>query len=169
ERFDLVLVDVDMPVMMGPELLAHLRGNPPYPHLKVIVISGRITGDEMAPLMAAGADDYLTKPFSGVQLLARVRAALRLKAAQEHSDRLLGNLLTINHEMEQTLQARDSDLVEARNALVLALAELVANRDSETGAHLVRLQHYVRCLAEEAARLPAFATRITPAFIDLAE
>src|SRR5438876_11938773 len=50
ERFDLVLLDVDMPVMMGPELLAHLRGNPPYPHLKVIVISGRITGDEMAPL-----------------------------------------------------------------------------------------------------------------------
>src|SRR5438094_8617213 len=37
------------------------------------------------------------------------------------------------------------------------------------GAHLVRLQHYVRCLAEEAARLPAFATQLTPAFIDLAE
>jgi response regulator RpfG family c-di-GMP phosphodiesterase len=169
ERFDLVLVDVDMPVMMGTELLVQLRAEPPYPHLKSIVFSGRVTADDMAPLLAASADDFLTKPFSGIQLLSRVKAVLRLKAAQEHSDLLLGHLLTVNQELEQTLEARDSDLLHARNALVLALAELVANRDTETGAHLLRLQHYVRCLADEAARLPGFAAQIVPQFINLAE
>src|SRR5262245_2198502 len=169
QRFDLVLVDVDMPVMMGTELLVKLREDPPYPHLKAIVFSGRVTGDDMAPLLVAGADDYLTKPFSGIQLVSRVKAALRLQGAQEHSDQLLGSLLTVNSELEQTLAARDTDLFHARNALVLALAELVANRDTETGAHLLRLQHYVRCLAEEAAGLPGFAAQIVPPFIKLAE
>src|SRR5207302_2811715 len=116
----------------------------------------------------AGADDYLSKPFSVVQLRARVKTALRLKDAQDRSDLLNRHLLAVNHELEHNLNARDSDLVHARNALVLALAKLVEYRDSETGAHLLRLQRYTQCLAEEAARLPAFASKIDQNFIQMA-
>jgi HD-GYP domain-containing protein (c-di-GMP phosphodiesterase class II) len=49
--------------------------------------------------------------------------------------------------------------------LVLALAKLVECRDTETGTHLKRLQSYCRCLAEEAAQLPAFAETIDADFI----
>jgi response regulator RpfG family c-di-GMP phosphodiesterase len=51
--------------------------------------------------------------------------------------------------------------------LVLALAKLVEYRDTETGAHLLRLQTYSRRLAEAAARLPAFASQIDRNFIDM--
>jgi putative two-component system response regulator len=168
-RYDLVLLDIDMPKMRGTEVLRRLREQPPLPHLKIIMLSGRVSGDDMAQLMRAGADDYLTKPFSIVQLLERVKAVLRLKDAQDRSDLLHRHLQTINHELEENLAARNSDLVQARNALALSLAEIVAFRDAETGAHLLRVQHYCRCLAEEARHLPGFAGQIDANFISLLE
>ncbi len=168
-RCDLVILDIDLPRILGSEVLRQLRLNPPAPYLKIIMISGRATGDEMARMMRAGADDFLSKPFSTVQLAERAKAALRLKSAQERSDLLQRNLLAINNEMEKGILARDSDLVHARNALVLALAELVSHRDPETGEHLMRLQHYSRYLAEEARNSPAFAGQIDDNFIGMLE
>jgi response regulator RpfG family c-di-GMP phosphodiesterase len=165
--YDLVLSDMDMPQMTGPQLLCRLRQEPLYPHLKVILFSGRASPEEMAQMLSAGADDYLAKPISLVQLQSRVKAALRLKEAQDRSDSLNLHLLAANAELERNVADRDCDLVHARNTLVLALAELVAARDSETGSHLLRLQHYSRCLAEEAVRLPVFAAQIDANFIQM--
>jgi response regulator RpfG family c-di-GMP phosphodiesterase/serine/threonine protein kinase len=165
--YDLLLIDNHMPLMGGLELLRQLREAPPTPHLKVVMISGESTADEMAKMLIAGADDYLTKPFSMIQMKSRIKTALRLKDAQDHSDVLNQHLLSVNAEMEHNLTARSSDLVHARNALVLALAKLVEHRDSESGAHLTRLQQYCRCLAKEAARLPIFAGQIDENFIEM--
>ncbi|MEI7685718.1 MAG: HD domain-containing phosphohydrolase, partial [Planctomycetota bacterium] len=71
--------------------------------------------------------------------------------------------------LEKDLHARDSDLVHARNALVLALAELVAHRDSESGSHLLRMQRYSRHLAELAANSPAFARQIDMNYVNMLE
>jgi len=167
--FDLVVLDIDMPKMQGTEVLQRLRQAPPCPHLKIIMASGRATPDEMAQMMLAGADDYLAKPFSSTQLQARVKTSLRLKDAQDRADRMHGHMLAVNQELELNLHARDSDLIHARNALVVALAELVAYRDNETGAHLQRLQHYCRVLAEAAAASPSFAGQIDANFIRMVE
>src|SRR5262249_46893031 len=151
------------------EVLRRLRENPPVPHLKIIMISGRSTSDDMARMMLAGADDYLVKPFSGTQLQARVKSALHLKDAQDRSDKLHVDLLAANQELEKNAHAVGSDLVHARNALVLALAELVAQRDHETGDHLVRMQRYSRLIAETAAKAPNFAGRIDANFVKMLE
>jgi response regulator RpfG family c-di-GMP phosphodiesterase/serine/threonine protein kinase len=167
KRFDLVLLDIDMPRMNGREVLRHLRENPPCPHLKVIMFSGRADGDDMAELLLAGADDYLTKPFTIIQLQARIKSALRFKDAQDRSDLLNQHLLATNRELDKDLSLREINLVHTRNSMVMALSKLVEYRDSETGQHLIRLQHYCRCLAEEAAQLPLFAEQITPDFINM--
>ena len=166
---DLVLLDVDLPGMAGTEVCLRLRMAPPGPNLKIVMMSGRASPDDLAQILLAGADDFLTKPFSVVQLQARVKAALRLKDAQDRSDLLTRHLLAVNGELERGLQARDADLAHARNALVLALAELVGYRDAETGAHLMRLQRYCRRLADEAARTPAFASLLDENFIHMLE
>jgi response regulator RpfG family c-di-GMP phosphodiesterase len=165
--YDLVLLDINMPGIEGPEVCRRLRESVAWPNLKIIMFSGRATAEEMARMLLAGADDYLTKPFSIIQLQAQVKAALRLKDAQDRSDLLNRNLLAMNHELEQNINSRDSDLVHARNALVLALAKLVEYRDTETGAHLLRLQRYTQCLAEEATRLPMFAGKIDHNFVEM--
>ncbi|HXG12098.1 MAG TPA: response regulator [Gemmataceae bacterium] len=167
--YDLVLLDVDMPGMNGFEVLSRLRENPPDPHLKIIMFSGRATGDELAHMLLNGSDDYLTKPFSIVQLRGRVRAALRRKEAQDRAERAQRRLALSNHQLEQSLLARDSALAHAQRALVLGLAELVAYRDIETGTHLTRVQRYSCCLAAEAARLPAYAGVVNDHFITMLE
>jgi response regulator RpfG family c-di-GMP phosphodiesterase len=166
EPYDLLLVDVDMPGMNGPALCNALRAAPPCPNLKIIMFSGRVSSEEMDKMVMAGADDYIAKPFSLTQLQARVQSALRTKQAQDRLDKLNVELATVNRELQDSLGCRGTEQVRVRDALVLALAECVEYRDGETSQHLLRLQAYSRCLAEEAGRHPKFAGQITPEFID---
>lgn len=167
KRYDLLLTDIDMPQMKGSELCRLLRDEPPCPHLKIIMMSGRATSDEMARMLLSGADDYLAKPISIVQLQAKVKAALALKDAQDRADMLNAHLLAVNRELEQTLSASHSDLVHARNGLVRALAQLVEHREGKSGSHLIRMEQYSRCLAEAASETPTFAGQIDANFVDL--
>ena len=74
EAIDLVVLDLGLPDLDGIEVCRRLREGRPTP---IIVLSARHgEGDKVAAL-DAGADDYVTKPFSAEELLARVRAALR--------------------------------------------------------------------------------------------
>jgi response regulator RpfG family c-di-GMP phosphodiesterase len=163
--YDLVLLDVDLPGFSGEEVLRRLRQNPPTQHLKVVMFSGAASGDDLSRIMLAGADDFVTKPFSVIQLRARVKTALRLKDAQDHADVLNRELLTVNAELEQALEARDDELLRARNGLVLALAKIVEHRSTETNKHLLRIQRYCRALAEGVAALPALAPVVDANFI----
>jgi two-component system KDP operon response regulator KdpE len=77
---DLLITDLRMPKMDGLELCRHVRANSQIP---IIVLS--VKGEERIKVEAldAGADDYVTKPFSTNELLARVRAALRRASAKD--------------------------------------------------------------------------------------
>jgi response regulator RpfG family c-di-GMP phosphodiesterase len=167
--YDLVLLDVCLPDLPGVEVLRRLRERPPSPHLKIIMFSGSATADDLSHMLIAGADEYLTKPFSVVQLQGRVQAALRLKDAQDRAGLLNRNLLALNAELERSLKASDTDVVQSRNALVLALARLVEQRDSDNSGHLLRLQRYCRALAEQAAPLPPFRGLINAHFVEMLE
>jgi two-component system, OmpR family, KDP operon response regulator KdpE len=74
ERVDLVVLDVGLPDQSGLEVCRDMRGWSAAP---ILVLSARHSEHEKASLLDAGADDYITKPFSTVELQARVRAQLR--------------------------------------------------------------------------------------------
>jgi two-component system KDP operon response regulator KdpE len=74
---DLLLVDLGLPDGDGLKLIRRIRAWSPVP---VIVISARAMEEQKIAALDAGADDYVTKPFSAPELLARVRAALRRSA-----------------------------------------------------------------------------------------
>ncbi|GAA5226597.1 response regulator [Paeniglutamicibacter antarcticus] len=71
---DLVLLDLGMPKLDGLEVIAALRG---WSTVPILVISGRIGAADKVAALDAGADDYVTKPFSTEELLARIRALSR--------------------------------------------------------------------------------------------
>ncbi len=83
---DLVLTDVMMPRLDGFGLLAALRADPDTADLPVIMLSARSGEDATIEGLDAGADDYLIKPFSARELLARVRANLELDRARRIAD-----------------------------------------------------------------------------------
>jgi two-component system KDP operon response regulator KdpE len=74
ERPDLVVLDLGLPDIDGVEVIRKLRSWSPVP---IVVLSGRADSKEKVDALDAGADDYVTKPFSVEELLARVRAVTR--------------------------------------------------------------------------------------------
>lgn len=79
QPFDLVLLDIVMPVMDGYEVLKHIRGDPTLRNLPVIVISALDEIDSAVRCIGMGAADYLPKPFDPVLLRARIGACLENK------------------------------------------------------------------------------------------
>ena len=74
EVIDLVLLDLGLPDMDGMDIIKKLRE---WSQLPIIVVSARDQDKEKATALDSGADDYLTKPFSATELMARIRVALR--------------------------------------------------------------------------------------------
>ncbi|MBD2510207.1 response regulator [Nostoc muscorum FACHB-395] len=82
---DLVLTDVMMPGLDGFGLLQELRANPQTKKVPIILLSARAGEEARVEGLEAGADDYLIKPFSARELLARVEAALKMARLREEA------------------------------------------------------------------------------------
>lgn len=74
KQIDLVLLDLGLPDYDGMEVIQKVRE---WSEIPIIVVSARDQDKEKAAALDAGADDYLTKPFSATELMARIRTALR--------------------------------------------------------------------------------------------
>lgn len=81
---DLVVLDVSMPGMSGYEVCAQLKADPNLNHIPVIMLTALHDIGSRVQGLEAGADDYLTKPFSARELLARMEARLRAKTESDH-------------------------------------------------------------------------------------
>ena len=73
-KIDLILLDLGLPDFDGMEVIAKIRE---WSDIPIIVVSARDQDKEKAAALDAGADDYLTKPFSATELMARIRVAVR--------------------------------------------------------------------------------------------
>ena len=80
---DLVLLDVMMPGMSGYEVCRAIRADPATSFLPIILVTALHESDERIRGIEAGADDFISKPFNEVELLARVRSLLRIKALHD--------------------------------------------------------------------------------------
>jgi len=133
----LVISDWQMPHMDGLALTRAIResGLPHYTY--VILLTSQNDAASVVEGMAAGADDFMTKPFNPSELKARVRAGARVLS------------------------------LETRDVTIFALAKLAESRDPETGGHLERVQNYARVLAEQLRSTPDFAQRIDAEYVRL--
>jgi adenylate cyclase len=83
---DLILLDYMMPKMSGLEVVKQLRANEKHKAIPVILLTAKATLEDKIAGLDAGADDYVTKPFDSFELLARVRAMLRIKELHDQLD-----------------------------------------------------------------------------------
>ncbi|TWT31836.1 response regulator [Blastopirellula retiformator] len=137
ENINLVVTDWEMPVLDGLEFCREVRRRQSDHYVYVILLTSHGARDEIVEGMAAGADDFIVKPFNPPELLARIQAGRRVLA------------------------------LETRDLVIFALARLAESRDTDTGLHLERVRMYARRLAEELAASSAFTDEIDAEFIRL--
>jgi len=106
-KIDLVLLDIMMPGMSGIEVVSKIRSDPRWQRLPVIMATALDEESALDAAFAAGATDYLTKPFRPIELRARVTSALTIATEirqREQREQQLRDLTTRLEEMNRSLQ-----------------------------------------------------------------
>ena len=80
EKVDLILLDFMMPDISGFEACRRLKTNPATSNIPIVVLTGRVSEDDIRKIMDTGAVDYITKPFDPLQLGDKVKNILKKKA-----------------------------------------------------------------------------------------
>ncbi len=114
--FDLVLIDMVMPGMSGLNMLGEIRGNRETADLPVIMITGRSDREAVVEALAAGADDYVAKPFDFDVLAARIERVIA-------RGRRIAELKRSNAALDARIAARAMELGEARAELAETRAD----------------------------------------------
>ncbi len=102
-RPDITLLDIMMPGLDGYAVCRRMRADPRLTTNKIIMVSAKALVSERLQGYAAGADDYVTKPFEEKELLAKIRVFLRLKTATEMDHLKMGMKSLLGPEMNARL------------------------------------------------------------------
>jgi len=116
-----------MPRMNGLEVVKNLRATPQYQGIPVILLTAKATQEDKVAGLDAGADDYVTKPFDSFELLARVRAMMRLKEMHD-------TLAEWNRTLAETVRKQVSELermARLKRYLSPQIAETILGQDDE--------------------------------------
>jgi len=137
-RYDLILLDLQMPVMDGFQVMEGLKEIETGDYLPVIVITAQ--PDHKLHALGAGAKDFISKPFELAEVLARVHNMLevRLLHKELHAD---------NDVLEQRVRERTAELQQNYLETIFAMTRAAEHKDEDTGAHVKRISYYSRELS----------------------
>jgi len=124
---DVILLDYMMPRMNGLEVVKNLRATPQHQGIPVILLTAKATQEDKVAGLDAGADDYVTKPFDSFELLARVRAMMRLKEMHD-------TLAEWNRTLAETVKKQVSELermARLKRYLSPQIAETILGQDDD--------------------------------------
>lgn len=100
--FDCILLDIQMPCMDGIELCAKIRANPIYENTPIIMITAMATKNYINRAFAAGASDYITKPFDILELGSRIKIAETMVTKQRHLIKKSHVIEALNEELTKS-------------------------------------------------------------------
>jgi putative two-component system response regulator len=131
---EMILLDVMMPEMDGYEVCRQLKANPITSDIPVLFVTAKANACDEEQGFALGAVDYITKPISPPRVKARVRTHIAL--------------YNQNRQLQEKVKERTQSLERNRLRIIHHLGRAVEYKDNETGAHVIRMSHYSRLLAE---------------------
>ena len=137
-RYDLILLDLQMPGMDGFQVMEGLKKIEPEGYLPVLVVTAQPRHKLRA--LQAGAKDFISKPFELAEVLARVHNMLEVRLLHKE-------LHHYNDVLEQRVRERTADLRESYLETIYTMTRAVEHKDKDTGAHVQRISHYCRELA----------------------
>ena len=131
---DLMILDLGLPDLEGVEVCRRVRATSPLP---IVVLSARSGDADKVAALDLGADDYVTKPFSPEELLARIRVALRRLFSEDQSEtgRTQFGDLTIDYDRRRVV--RDGDEIRLTPKEFELLSLLARNADRVLTHHTI--------------------------------
>ncbi|PRY64335.1 two-component system KDP operon response regulator KdpE [Glaciihabitans tibetensis] len=108
---DLVMLDLGMPHLTGIEVIEGIRG---WSQVPILVVSGRSGATDKVEALDAGADDYVTKPFSIEELLARIRALTRRVPTEEAEPVVEFGVVSVDFSAKQIQRTRNETTESVR-------------------------------------------------------
>ena len=152
---DTVLLDMRMPGMTGLDVCRQIRHHPRSLHTPVVFITAVNDRELRRKGMEAGADDFLSKPFDEVELLARIRNCVRVKRYYDNIEQQKERLevavqertAALNDAIARLTQSQ-LDLRNSQEETIYRLARAAEFRDDETGQHLQRMSRYCQLIAQ---------------------
>jgi two-component system cell cycle response regulator len=135
---DLVLLDVMMPKVDGLEVVRRIKASESLPFIPVIMQTALDSTEKMVAGLAAGADDYVTKPINFAELEARIKSLLRIKALQDQLSEREQDLSRMNDKLLYMSLTDGLTGVDNRRALEQRLHEMFE--------HSMRLHEPVACV-----------------------
>ncbi len=125
---DLILSDVMMPRLDGIELLRELRADPALKEVPIILLSARAGEESRLEGMQSGADDYLVKPFSAPELIARVEAHVKMHRMRQQAK------ITLEEQVRartKELEQRNAEIAQQSREVQDLSARLLQSQDAE--------------------------------------
>ncbi|HEY5476611.1 MAG TPA: HD domain-containing phosphohydrolase [Tepidiformaceae bacterium] len=150
-RYDLILLDLQMPEMDGFEVMEGLKEIEPEGYLPVLVVTAQPSHKVRA--LEAGAKDFISKPFEIPEVLARVRNMLEVRLVQ-------GLMRTYNETLETRVAERTAALHDSYLETIYTMTRAAEHRDADTGAHVQRISYFSRELATALGLDEAFVDTI---------
>ena len=146
-QIDLILLDVMMPGMDGFEVTRRVRQDNTHRLLPIILVTALRETEDRVKGIEAGCDDFISKPVDKMELLARVRSLLKVKAYND----LMSNY---QKELESEVTKRTEELKHAFERIKAASLETIYRlsmaseyKDEDTGAHIKRMSRYSAAVA----------------------
>ncbi len=149
-NYDVVVSDIVLPGASGVALLKAIRKT--APDVQVIMMTGEPTVATAADAVRAGASDYLAKPISKAAILKAVNRAAETKRVWDDNWRLQAENRRYQENLEHMVAQRTTELREALEGTIRAMATTVESRDPYTAGHEQRVARLARAIAEELGR-----------------
>lgn len=138
---DLFLIDAVLPDMDGYYVAERIKLSSTMKHIPIIIMSDLSDRKSRLVGLNTGAEEFIQKPVDSTELTIRIKNLLRLK---EYSDILDQQ----NHLLKKQVRAHTDELHTSHVETIDALTRAAEHRDDDTGAHVRRISHYSRHLAE---------------------
>ncbi|MDR1486998.1 MAG: two-component system response regulator [Deltaproteobacteria bacterium] len=152
---DLILLDIMMPGMNGFEVVNRLKQDEKFAMVPIVMVTALQDVNDRVKALEVGADDFLSKPVDRMELRARVRSLLKVKAYNDH-------MINYRHELESEVRRRTLEIQETNKMLAKAheklrgasletifrLSRAAEFKDEDTGAHIISMSRISARIAD---------------------
>jgi putative two-component system response regulator len=159
---DIILLDIIMPELNGFEVVAQLKAEEKFSLIPIVMVTALQDVNDRVKALEVGADDFLSKPVDRMELRARVRSLLKVKAYNDH-------MVNYRQELESEVRRRTIEIQEANKKLAVAheklrgasletifrLSRAAEFKDEDTGAHIISMSRISARLAAKCGLSPA--------------